>query len=57
MVVSWSFLKAFEQCPFQQKLIRIDKVVPKKIDERRFIAGAVVIDFLKFGLKEVLMTQ
>jgi hypothetical protein len=41
MVVSWSFLKAFEQCPFQQKLIRIDKVVPKKIDERRFIAGAV----------------
>ena len=41
MVISWSFLKAFEQCPYQQKLIRIDKVVPKKIDERRFIAGAV----------------
>jgi hypothetical protein len=41
MIISYSFLKAFEQCPFQQKLIRIDKVIPKKIDERRFIAGTV----------------
>ena len=41
MVISWSFLRAFEKCPLQQKLIRVDKVVPKKIDERRFIAGAV----------------
>jgi hypothetical protein len=41
MIISWSFLKAFEQCPFQQKLIRIDKVIPKKIDERRFITGTV----------------
>ncbi len=41
MVISWSFLRAFEQCPYQQKLIRIDKVVSKKMDERRFIAGSV----------------
>jgi hypothetical protein len=41
MIISYSFLKAFEKCPFQQKLIRIDKVVPKKIDERRFIGGTV----------------
>jgi len=41
MVISWSFLRAFEKCPLQQKLIRIDKVVPEKVDERRFIAGAV----------------
>jgi hypothetical protein len=41
MVISWSFLRAFEKCPFQQKLIRIDKVRPKRIDERRFITGAV----------------
>jgi hypothetical protein len=40
MIISYSFLKAFEQCPFQQKLIRIGKVIPKKIDKRRFIAGS-----------------
>jgi hypothetical protein len=41
MRISWSFLRAFEQCPFQQKLLRVDKVIPKEIDERRFIAGSV----------------
>jgi CRISPR/Cas system-associated exonuclease Cas4 (RecB family) len=41
MIISYSFLKAFEKCPFQQKLIRIDKVRPERIDERRFIAGTV----------------
>ena len=41
MMISWSFLRSFERCALQQKLIRKDKVVPKKIDERRFIPGAV----------------
>jgi hypothetical protein len=54
MVISWSFLKAFEQCPLQQKLIRIDKVVPKKIDERRFIAGAVGHRFFEVWAERVL---
>jgi len=35
MLISWSFLRAFEKCPFQQKFIRIDKVRPKKIDGQR----------------------
>ena len=51
MVISWSFLRAFEKCPFQQKLIRIDKVIPKKIDERRFIAGAVGHRFFEVWAK------
>ena len=50
-VISWSFLKAFEKCPLQQKLIRIDKVVPKKIDERRFIAGSVGHRFFEVWAK------
>jgi len=41
MIVSWSLLKSFERCALQQKLIRIDKIIPKKIDERRFIPGTV----------------
>jgi len=51
MVISWSFLRAFEKCPLQQKLIRIDKVIPKKIDERRFIAGAVGHRFFEVWAK------
>ena len=51
MIISWSFLKAFEQCPYQQKLIRIDKVVPRKVDERRFIAGAVGHRFFEVWAK------
>ena len=39
MFISWSFLRAFEHCPLQQKLIRIDKLGPEKVDERRFIRG------------------
>jgi hypothetical protein len=50
-VISWSFLKAFEQCPYQQKLIRIDKVVSKKMDERRFIAGSVGHRFFEVWAK------
>ena len=51
MVISWSFLRAFEKCPLQQKLIRIDQVVPKKIDERRFIAGSVGHRFFEVWAK------
>jgi hypothetical protein len=51
MVISWSFLRAFEKCPFQQKLIRIDKVRPKKIDERRFIVGTVGHKFFQIWAK------
>jgi len=51
MVISWSFLKAFEQCPYQQKLIRMDKVIPKKMDERRFIPGAVGHRFFEVWAK------
>ena len=40
MQVSWSFMRAFENCPYQQKLIRIDKLGPKMVDERRFIRGS-----------------
>lgn len=39
MHVSWSFMRAYEACPYQQKLIRIDKLGPEKSDERRFIRG------------------
>ncbi|HCW07620.1 MAG TPA: hypothetical protein DGG95_09690 [Cytophagales bacterium] len=39
MQVSWSFMRAYEACPYQQKLIRIDKLGPEKPDERRFIRG------------------
>ena len=51
MIVSWSFLKSFERCPFQQKLIRIDKVGMKKIDERSFIAGSVGHKFFEMWAK------
>lgn len=51
MVISWSFLRAFEKCPYQQKLIRIDKVLPRKVDERRFIAGAVGHRFFEVWAK------
>ena len=51
MVISWSFLKAFEQCPYQQKLIRIDKVRPEKPDERRFIKGTVGHKFFQIWAK------
>jgi hypothetical protein len=51
MIISWSFLKAFEKCPYQQKLIRIDKVRPKKIDERRFITGNVGHKFFQIWSK------
>ncbi len=51
MIISWSFLRSFEKCPFQQKLIRIDKVRPKRIDERRFIAGAVGHRFFEIWTK------
>jgi len=51
MVISWSFLRAFEKCPFQQKLIRIDKVGPKRIDERRFITGTVGHRFFEIWAK------
>jgi hypothetical protein len=51
MIISWSFLNAFEKCPLQQKLIRKDKVRPKRIDERRFIVGAVGHKFLEIGAK------
>ena len=51
MVISWSFLRAFEKCPYQQKLIRIDKVVQKKMDERRFIAGSVGHRFFEVWAK------
>jgi hypothetical protein len=51
MVISWSFLRAFGKCPFQQKLIRIDKVRPKRIDERRFITGAVGHKFFEIWAK------
>jgi hypothetical protein len=37
--ISWSFLRAYEKCPLQQKLIRIDGLGPEKVDERRFIRG------------------
>ena len=39
MQVSWSFMRAYEACPYQQKLIRIDRLGPEKPDERRFIRG------------------
>jgi len=51
MLISWSFLRAFEKCPYQQKLIRIDKVRPKKIDERRFITGSVGHKFFEIWAK------
>lgn len=51
MVISWSFLRAFEKCPLQQKLLRIDKVIAKKIDERRFIAGSVGHRFFEMWAK------
>ncbi len=51
MIISYSFLRAFEKCPFQQKLIRIDKVRPKRIDERRFIAGTVGHKFFQIWAK------
>ena len=51
MVISWSLLRAFEKCPFQQKLIRIDKVVQKKVDERRFITGSVGHKFFEIWAK------
>ena len=51
LVISWSFLRAFEKCPYQQKLIRIDKVEPKKVDERRFIAGSVGHRFFEVWAK------
>jgi hypothetical protein len=51
MIISYSFLKAFEQCPFQQKLIRLDKVIPKIINERRFIAGSVGHRFFEVWAK------
>lgn len=51
MVISWSSLRAFEKCPFQQKLIIIDKVVQKKIDERRFITGTVGHRFFEIWAK------
>ena len=51
MIISWSFLRSFEKCPFQQKLIRIDKVRPKIVDECRFIAGAVGHRFFEIWAK------
>ena len=51
MILSWSLLRAFEQCPYQQKLIRIDKVGPKKVDERRFKAGSVGHKFFEMWAK------
>jgi hypothetical protein len=51
MVISWSFLRAFEKCPLQQKLIRIDKVCPEKTDERRFINGSVSHKFFEIWAK------
>lgn len=51
MIISWTFLRAFEKCPFQQKLIRIDKVRPESVDERRFIAGTVGHRFFEIWAK------
>ena len=51
MIISYSFLKAFEKCPYQQKLIRIDRVRPNKIDERRFITGIVGHKFFQIWAK------
>lgn len=51
MVISWSFLKSFESCPYQQKLIRIDKLGPAKRNVRRFIAGTVGHKFFEIWVK------
>jgi hypothetical protein len=51
MIISYSFLRAFEKCPFQQKLIRKDKVRPKRMDERRFIKGTVGHRFFEIWAK------
>ena len=40
-------MRAYEACPYQQKLIRIDKVGPEKPDERRFIRGTTGHKFLE----------
>jgi hypothetical protein len=52
MNVSWSLLQAYEKCPLQQKLIRIDKVGPKKVDERKFIAGTTGHHFFMMWAKK-----
>lgn len=52
MRFSWSLLRAYEQCPLQQKLIRIDKLGPEKVDERRFIRGSTGHKFLELWAKK-----
>lgn len=52
MRFSWSLMRAYEQCPLQQKLIRIDKLGPEKVDERRFIRGSTGHKFLELWAKK-----
>jgi hypothetical protein len=51
MQVSWSFMRGYEACPYQQKLIRIDKLGPEKPDERRFIRGTTGHRFFELWAK------
>lgn len=51
MRVTWSFMRAYEACPYQQKLIRIDKLGPEKVDERRFIRGTTGHKFFELWAK------
>jgi hypothetical protein len=44
-------MRAFESCPYQQKLIRIDKLGPEKVDERRFIRGTTGHKFFELWAK------
>jgi hypothetical protein len=44
-------MRAFEACPYQQKLIRIDKLGPEKVDERRFIRGTAGHKFFELWVK------
>jgi hypothetical protein len=40
-------MRGYETCPYQQKLIRIDKLGPERPDERRFIRGTTGHKFLE----------
>ena len=51
MQVSSSFMRGYEACPYQQKLIRIDKLGPEKPDERRFIRGTTGHKFFDLWAK------
>jgi hypothetical protein len=44
-------MRAYEACPYQQKLVRIDKLGPEKPDERRFIRGTTGHKFFELWAK------